>query len=246
MIVLDEYKKQFSTKGRRTYVRGFVDITVSLFDDFQKNRPIERVCELGGLGRADKPAAWHRASSDNFVETVVDNLILHKLFNTSSEDCIKNAELLGVNVVIVENAYTELAKRLALETIAPNKFDVLVDDAGSTWPMPMDSLPIYKDIIADDGLYITETPDGNGNSLFNVPYTAPERTARLTQLSKNGMVIFDATTFSHSPPDREESNGYSGNQLGIYSPNFEIFKDTINTYKNYIIFGHQWVDHLIK
>lgn len=243
MIVPEEYEKNFTE--RRTWIRGFLNITMSLFEDFQKNRPIERVCELGGLGNGGKPEAWKRSSTGNFTETIVDNLGLHRqLPGDAAAESIMRAKAAGANVVIVDDAYTELSRELALETISPYKFDVLVDDAGSTWPNMINSLSIFKDAIAkDDGLYITETPDGNGDTLVNLPYTNPARTIRLREISSNGMVIFDMSNFSNY---NSENTRNAGNQIGIYSPNFEIFKDTINEYKDYIIFGRTWVDHLIK
>ena len=228
----------------RTGHRGFIGITVSLYDDFQKNRPIEKLCELGGLGTFKKPKAWKDSSSGEFKEVIIDNVSLHIDNHYQYTPDVIDAESVGATVIVVNDAYSEESKSKALEEIAPYKFDILLDDAASVWPDMANSLKIYKDIIVDDGLYITETPDGNGDSMYDFHYSDPKRISRHALLSSYGMVIFDMSKYSHYDT-LEEEVGMGGNQIGIYSPRFDIFKNTINKYKEHIIAGREWVEHLI-
>jgi hypothetical protein len=143
-----------------------------------------------------------------------------------------------LTLVLGEDGYIPETVDRALSAISTEKFDIVIDDGATVWPDMRNSLPAWKSAVSDTGCYITETPDGNGDSLRDMSMVLHQ--SRFEELVVHGMVIFDLSEFK----DINENDHY-GNFVGIWAPNINSYTAVIKKYEEYIVAGKQHVDHLL-
>ena len=248
MLDVKKWKKLADDESLRCSQRGFSNFVADMLYASQQQQPIKSLCEIGvsqgskiriwcevttddceivGVDMFDPDNPYHYALRHEIVH--IDNLIRAKAI---SDDISKLTLVLG------EDGYIPETVDRALSAISTEKFDIVIDDGATSWPDMRDSLPAWKSAVSDTGCYITETPDGNGNSMKDV--SMMHHQIRFAEISVHGMVIFDLSVFK----DIIE-NGHYGNFVGIWAPNLDLYATVIKKYEEYIVAGKSNIDYLL-
>ena len=248
MLDVKKWKKLADDESLRCSQRGFSNFVADMLYASQQQQPIKSLCEIGvsqgskiriwcevttddceivGVDMFDPDNPYHYALRHDFVH--IENLIHAKVQTAAYAKC---------TLVLGEDGYIPETVDRALSAISSEKFDIVLDDGATVWPDMRNSLPAWGRAISDTGCYITETPDGNGDSQKDVSMS--QHQIRFEELVVQGMVIFDLSEFK----DGSDNNHY-GNFVGIWAPNIDFYATVIKKYEEYIVAGKSNIDYLL-
>ena len=235
-------------ESTRSEKRGFTRFIADMLYASQQQQPIKSLCEIGvSWGR--KQRMWCEVTTDDCEIVGVDLYepdrpehyeLRHEITHIGALiDAKKKAVMYSkLTLLLGEDGYIPETVDRALSAISTEKFDIVIDDGATSWPDMRDSLPSWSRAISDTGCYITETPDGNGDSMKDV--SMMHHQIRFAELVVQGMVIFDLFKFK----DINENDHY-GNFVGIWAPNLDLYTTVIKKYEEYIVAGKSNIDYLL-
>lgn len=227
-----------SGRTSRAFIRGFLDIEYDLISHAQQRRPFTSVCELG-IGGSGKQKLWKQCGADIVVGVdIVDPN------NTQAwAKYIETDYVYAMSGMQPGMEYFWNISSYDIET--PRKigkvFDIVLDDSdtGDIWHKNKGKdnvINVWKDFIANDGLFITETVNGQDqDGAKPLEYHMPA----FKHLASTGMVIFDTSHFKKPMNSEIISNQRTAYHLGVWTPNWEIYKPVIEKYKKHIVAGYE-------
>lgn len=237
-----------SGKTSRPFFRGLLDIQYDLITCGQQNRPFTTVCELG-IGGGGKQNLWKRCGADLVVG--IDILDESEMKNPDGAQDKAAQENLIPGVEYYWNMDGYNANTLVLIN---RIFDLVLDDGDTgeifrtrifqdgtitKYTNKKNVLNVWRDWIADDGLFISETPDGYE---FAEPRPLEYHMPAFEHLASTGMVIFDTSKFK-APIDLRETKSrrveHMSCHMGVYTKRWDIYKPAMEKYKDHIICGKE-------
>ena len=235
-------------ESTRSEKRGFTRFVADMLYASQQQQPIKSLCEIG-VSRGRKQRMWCEVTTDDCEIVGVDvydpdnpyhYALRHEIVHIDNliHAKVQTAAYTKCTLVLGEDGYIPETVDRALSAISTEKFDIVIDDGATSWPDMRDSLPSWSRAISDTGCYITETPDGNGDSMKDV--SMMHHQIRFEELVVHGMVIFDLSEFK----DGSDNNHY-GNFVGIWAPNLDLYTTVIKKYEEYIVAGKSNIDYLL-
>ena len=248
MLDVKKWRQSADGESLRCSLRGFSEFVADMLHASQQQQPIKSLCEIG-VSQGSKIRIWCEVTTDD-CEIVgvdmfdpdipehyalrhdiihIDNLIHAKAQTAAYTKC---------TLVLGSDGYIPETVDRALSATSYEKFDIVIDDGATSWPDMRKSLPSWSRAISDTGCYITETPDGNGDSMKDV--SMMHHQIRFDEIVVHGMVIFDLSAFK----DINE-NAHYGNFVGIWAPNLDLYANVIKKYEEYIVAGRSNIDHLL-
>lgn len=219
-------------KTSRAFIRGFLDIERDLINVGQLNRQFTTVCELG-IGGGGKQRAW-KLSGAEYVAGI-DKVSINE------QDIAAQGNLLpGVEYFWSMNSYDSNTPLILNRT-----FDLILDDSdtgeifGKKKPTNKENvINIWKDYLAEDGILISETPNGQDQN-FEVPQPLEYHMPSFEYLASTGMVIFDTYHFKGEMDVRVMANKRTTYHLGVYTKSWDIYKPVMEKYMEYIVCGKE-------
>lgn len=109
------------------------------------------------------------------------------------------------------------------------KFDLVIDDAGDRWPLMLPGLDAWKSHISSNGVFITETPDGNGTDFWR-NFSKEEHLEHFREYAKKGLVVYDMKEYQ--PEEYKNNIDYSSTFLGFWAPDFSKFSSLMDKYEH--------------
>ena len=246
MINIEHYNEQIIHESR-SLSRGFTPIIVDMIHAQQTVKPVESVCEIGVSG-GGKQLMWSTAMDHKFPVVGIDYIDPcdsqfeqtepHHVYEIRTTALDWTSPYDNITLLLGKSGYiTDTVTGALLH--APDKFDLVFDDGATGWPLMRESLSVWKRGISPTGCYISETPDGNGDTIWGI-VPLEEHLVNLASVSLNtGMIIFDTLAFA--TPD----GSMNGHYLGIWAPDMEIYKSVIQKYEQYIVFGRHYIEYLL-
>jgi len=95
-------------------------------------------------------------------------------------------------------------------------------------------LPTWKNLIAPNGLLISETIYGNGTPEL-AKLSNEERLVLLKRAASQGYVCFDTSKFADIEDDNPLTNGIVCKHLAVWSPNLKFYDSVFEKYEDCII-----------
>ena len=248
MLDVKKWKKLADDESLRCSQRGFSNFVADMLYASQQQQPIKSLCEIG-VSQGSKIRIWCEVTTDDCEIVGVDMFdpdnpyhyeLRHEIVHIDNliHAKVQTAAYTKCTLVLGEDGYIPETVDRALSAISYEKFDIVIDDGATSWPDMRDSLPSWSRAISDTGCYITETPDGNGDSMKDV--SMMHHQIRFEELVVQGMVIFDLFKFK----DINENDHY-GNFVGIWAPNLDLYTTVIKKYEEYIVAGKSNIDYLL-
>lgn len=230
--------KKSNKMTSRAFVRGFLDIEYDLITQAQLNRPFTSVCELG-IGGSGKQKLWKMCGADVVVGVdIIDPNNTDVWANYIETDYVlamKNLQP-GIEYFWNSSSYsTETPRKIG------KVFDIVLDDSdtGEIWSKnkgKRDVIAVWKDWISKDGLFISETVNGQDQS---GPMPLEYHMKAFEVLAGTGMVIFDTSRFKNPMDTNMIGNQCTTYHLGVWAPNWEIYKPVIEKYKECVVAGYE-------
>jgi hypothetical protein len=218
-------------KTSRAFIRGYLDIERDLIDAGQLNRPFTTVCELG-IGGGGKQRSWKLSGAEYVVG--VDKV------DANEQDIAAQPNLLpGVEYFWSMDSYDDKTP-----LIIDRKFDLIIDDSDTgeifrNKPTNKKNvINVWKDYLANDGLFISETPNGQDQN-FEVPQPLEYHMQAFEYLASTGMVIFDTYHFKGEMDTRVMRNKRTTYHLGVYTKRWDIYKPVMEKYMEHIVCGKE-------
>ena len=221
----------------RSYIRGFLDIEYDLITAGQLNRPFTTVCELG-IGGGGKHNLWKRCGAT----TVIGVDIIDPKNKERWDRKDSNNYPYAINFLSSGIEYYWNSSSYSFDT--PKKinkiFDVILDDSdtGEIWGKKNkhDVINVWKDYLATDGLFISETVNGQDEDASQ-PRSLEYHMPAFEHLAEQGMVIFDTRKLGTELDQKVIGDGKTTHHLGVYTKQWDIYKPVIEKYKDYIVCG---------
>lgn len=131
------------------------------------------------------------------------------------------------------NGYdTESAENLV--KVNGRNIDIVIDDSDPGGRSMEKFLPTWKNLIAPNGLLISETIYGNGTPEL-AKLSNEERLVLLRRAASQGYVCFDTGKFADIEDDNPLTNGIVCKHLAVWSPNLKFYDSIFEKYKDCII-----------
>lgn len=123
--------------------------------------------------------------------------------------------------------------------LGDNKLDLIVDDGNpngnKTASNRIDVQDLWKDTLAEDGFFWSDTILGQGTGDAEELYNTFENEQYIKNFAERGWVIFDLTKYSAYDNLRANSNSY----FGIWAHDLTLYGDILQNYEDCILNGRE-------
>jgi len=234
------------SKAHRPSIRGFRTITNS----FLKRMPeVSSVLEFGIAG-GGAHRHWYNAG----VDTIGGIEIFHpdtypkdstydfwmKSWNHLTTSTIPDDKRDAYKFLHGVSSYDPEAPAKLHEIAKVDKWDLIVDDGYNGCNDQVNAIPIWKDHLNPDGVFITFTPNGYGCDEQRKSSWSDHINV-FRELAAQGMMIFDCTPWCDW-----EHEGYAsiaqGRWMGVYTPNMDRYRDIYLEYEQHIVEGSAFLE----
>jgi hypothetical protein len=233
-------------KIQRTAARGFMQFMCSIIDDIQNVKPVVNYLELGVSGagahsrfsKAGTPNVYgvERVHPDKIKGIATEENDMHS-YNTAMQ--VIN-ECGNITVLFGESAYAETTPIQLSELSGIPQYDIVNDDAATDWPRMRHSLAVWKTSIDPNGAFFTEVPDGMGVESWWA-MSREDHINNYKELAQDGLVVFDLECDKIVVPGFEKD--WDAHFFGLWMPNWNIGKRTIENYRHAIVAGHENINY---
>lgn len=242
--------------------RGFSPFYKDLLEHINGFKCINALCEIG-ISTGDKQIMWGEIypmakiigidildpiNSDPTQEpycNMVDSVQVYKRRLEWQQLAFEKLKKLSVDNISYYHGFDGYSKDTAnMISNIYGKIDILIDDAAIDWPEMRDAFPTWKDIIIADGIFISESPDGNGTP----KYAAIDKEVHLERMQwlakHTNQVVFDFKEFAFFPskdiaPPSHNPWTIEGNYLSIGCHDYSYYMPVIKKYEKYIVAGYE-------
>lgn len=230
--------------GRRRHRRGFLPFYTDILAKIERND----LAEIGVSG-AGSQLQWH-------LDVGFKNVIGVEVIDYPSMTIRKNGKKLEgeiaekwkrkieagiasyesngsppeVQLFYGYSGYHEEDVDLVVSMSNSDKFDMIIDDGATGWPEMRLALPVWKKHLKDRGVFISETPDGNGTDQWR-SMTMDEHLANFKEISEFGLRVYDMKEFQ--PEEARHVIDVSSTYLGFYVNDEDYFSDILDKYERY-------------
>lgn len=241
--------------------RGFFNFYRDLILHIDTFKEIKTLCEIGISG-GGKQAEWCRQFPAATVigidifhpETVtandppymgfptieLGNAAWQRTYDCYSESIELQKKFNNMNLFHGYDGYAVNTRDMIISKFS--KLDILIDDGSVNWEDTMNTWGIWKDAIADNGIFISETPDGNGTSEW-IAMTKQQHIDNMNWLAKeHRQIIFDFGPYKIINPDIspwEDDMDFSANYLAIGCHDYKHYMPVIEKYSDCIVAGKE-------
>lgn len=233
---VETFEQVWISSHTRSYARGFLEFYKEIFKVYQP----ETLCEFG-IGGGGKHSAWTRCG----LKAVIGLEYLsypdatlgpsgkplqpeqveywQKQLQKSQKSLAQILEEFpdcNIKFRYGVDAYDATNVAEELKVVGIDKFDIVVDDAGDKWPLMQNSKNVWMNHLTDDGIYVTETPDGNGTDFWNA-FTYEEHLEHFRILAEYGVRVYNMAEYQ---PEESRSDEYlQSTYIGFWTKDFSRF-----------------------
>lgn len=223
--------------------RGFLNFYIDIMPLVERND----LCEIGISGSGNQ-IAWNEYGFKNVVGIdVVDypNMTYRKngapldeeaaakwykkLHTGYSEIYMNYPDRDKIELYYGYSGYVKEDIDSVISQSRSKSFDIVIDDGATGWPTMEPGLDNWKSYIKSNGLYVTETPDGNGTDQWRSVSTE-EHLSNYRELAKKGMMVYNMKEYQLE--DAKDDINSSSTYIGVWSPNMEHFQEVLKKYEH--------------
>lgn len=233
--------------------RGFFPFWKDLLDAIDKVKKIDTILEFG-VGSGFKQTGWSLIYPDAQVVGIerfdpVNDSPETELFcgYPTPQECIEAYNLANHVYTISQSLIQEFnIKNLKLyhgydgydpktvDMVITNhgKFDIVIDDAHTRWEYTQHSWKLWKRALKYDGIYVSETPDGNGTEQWRA-ISEQEHISNMKWLANYyGLVVFNFKKFAV-----QDDPEWTSNYLAVGRLDRQMYRDVLLKYQDCIVAG---------
>lgn len=235
MFIPHEYNEITNTfKVTRHASRGFIPFVVDLYTELQSrdDRQLDSLLELGIAGAGSQRHYAISGMPNVYGIDIQTQATEFKQYTGAFAHASKVCEEFPqIKLMFGTDAYAPDTPQRSNEYFnRQGKYDIVIDDAATDWPVMFPGLPLWRDYTKY--AYLSFAPDGMGvESWWNT--SEEEHFSNLRQQEEQGMLIFDFSSLKKIVPGQEKN--WNAHYMGIWMPDWQLARKTIEKYKDYIL-----------